>query len=120
MEAQERIGTWWIWGFILLCWIVFFLVLALMSRATGCNRSSEAGTQSMDIVAESVGFEARAKNGPLQRVQQSSLSSQQVSSFGSNGETARWSRVPASPNGIRDSEGGQSKLRETFVREERI
>jgi hypothetical protein len=31
-------------------------VLALMFRATGCNRSSEAGTQSVDIVAESVGF----------------------------------------------------------------
>ena len=83
MEAQELIGTWCAWGVILLSWIAFFLVLALMFRATGCNRSSEAGTQSMDIVAESVGFEARAKNGPLQPVQQSSLSSQPVSSFGS-------------------------------------
>jgi hypothetical protein len=83
MEAQERIGTWCAWGVILLSWIAFFLVLALMFRATGCNRSSEAGTQSVDIVAESVGFEARAKNGPLQPVQQSSLSSQPASSFGS-------------------------------------
>jgi hypothetical protein len=58
MEAQVRIGTWCIWGVILLSWIGFFLVLALMFRATGCNRSSEGGTQSMDIVAESVGFEA--------------------------------------------------------------
>ena len=53
MEAQERIGTWCAWGVILLSWIAFFLVLALMFRATGCNRSSEARTQSMDIVAES-------------------------------------------------------------------
>jgi hypothetical protein len=55
MEAQERIGTWCAWGVILLSWIAFFLVLTLMFRATGCNRSSEAGTQSVDIVAESVG-----------------------------------------------------------------
>ena len=53
MEAQERIGTRSAWGVILLSWISFFLVLALMFRATGCNRSSEAGSQSMDIVAES-------------------------------------------------------------------
>jgi hypothetical protein len=83
MEAQERIGTWSAWGVILLSWIGFFLVLALMFRATGCNRSSEAGTQSVDIVAESVGFEARSKNSPLQRMQQGSLSSQPVSSLGS-------------------------------------
>ena len=102
MEAQERIGTWCAWGVILLSWIAFFLVLALMFRATGCNRSSEAGTQSVDIVAESVGFEARFKNGPLQPVQHSSLSRYRRSL---NGETARWSRVTASPNGIRDSEG---------------
>ena len=42
MEAQERIGTWCAWGVILLSWLAFFLVLALMFRATGCNRSSEA------------------------------------------------------------------------------
>src|SRR5580693_4137187 len=83
MEAQERIGAWCAWGVIFLSWIAFFLVLALMFRATGCNRSSKAGTQSVDIVAESVGFEARSKNGPLQLVQQSSLSSQPGSSFGS-------------------------------------
>jgi hypothetical protein len=74
-----------------------FLVLALMFRATGCNRS-EAGTQTMDIVAKSVGFEARAKNGPLQRVQQGSLSSQPVTWFGSK-RTAQWPRVPTSPIG---------------------
>jgi hypothetical protein len=104
MEAKERIGTWFIWGVTLLSWIELFLMLALTFRATGCNRSSEAGTQSMDIVAESVGFEGRSKNGPLQPVQQSSLSRYRRSVL--NGETARWSRVPASPNGIRDSEGG--------------
>jgi hypothetical protein len=81
MGAQERIGTWCAWGIILLSWIAFFLVLALMFRATGCNRSSEAGTQSVDIVAESVGFKARAKNGALQRVQQGTLNSQPVSWF---------------------------------------
>jgi serine/threonine-protein kinase RsbW len=54
MDEQERkIGTWCSWGIILLSWIGLFLVLALMFRATGGNRSSEAGTQSMDIVAES-------------------------------------------------------------------
>ena len=41
---------------ILLSWIALFLVLVLTFRATGCNRSSKAGTQSVDIVAESVGF----------------------------------------------------------------
>jgi hypothetical protein len=74
MEAQERIGPWCAWGIILLAWMAFFLVLALMFRASGCNRSSKAGTQSVDIVAESAGFEAKANNGPLQRVQQDSLS----------------------------------------------
>ena len=83
MEAQERIGLWCAWGIILLAWMAFFLVLALMFRATGCNRSSEAGAQSADIVAESIRFEARAINDSLQRVQQGSLSSQPVSSFGS-------------------------------------
>ena len=83
MEVQERIGTWCAWGVVLLSWTGLFLVLALMFRATGRNRSSEAGTQSMYVVAESVSFEARAKNDPLQRVQQGSLISQPVSSFGS-------------------------------------
>ena len=83
MEAQERIGAWCAWGVIFLSWIAFFLVIVLMFRATGCNRRSKAGTQSVDIVAESVGFEARSKNAPLQPVRQSSLSSQPVSSFGS-------------------------------------
>jgi hypothetical protein len=49
MDAQERIGAWSAWCVILLSWIAFFLVLALMFRATGSNRSSEAGTQSVDI-----------------------------------------------------------------------
>jgi hypothetical protein len=53
MDLHERMGTWCAWGIILLSWIAFFLVLAVMFRATGCNRSSEAGTQSTDIVAES-------------------------------------------------------------------
>ena len=120
MEAQERIGTWCSWGVILLSWIGLFLVLALMFRATGCNRSREAGTESLDIVARSAGFRARANTAP------SSGSNKAVSALSRyrrsvpNGETARWSRVPASPNGIRDSEGGSSKLRETFRREGRI
>jgi hypothetical protein len=80
MDVQERrIGTWCAWGVVLLSWIGFFLVLALIFRATGCNRGSEAGTQTKEIVAESVDFGARAKNGPWQRVQQVSLSSQPVS-----------------------------------------
>jgi serine/threonine-protein kinase RsbW len=83
MDAQERVGTWCSWGVVLLSWIGFFLVLALMFRATGCNHSSEAGTQSKDVTAESVSFEARSRNGPLQRVQQGSLSSQPVPWFGS-------------------------------------
>ena len=53
MDTQERIGAWCSWGVILLSWIGLFLVLALMFRATSCNRSSEAGTQSMDVIAES-------------------------------------------------------------------
>jgi serine/threonine-protein kinase RsbW len=45
MDAQRRrIGTWCSWGVVLLSWIGFFLVLALMFRATGCNRSREART----------------------------------------------------------------------------
>jgi len=83
MDVQERIGLWCAWGVVLLAWIGLFLVLALMFRATGCNRSSKAGTESMDIVVRSVGFEARAKYGPFERVEQSSLSSQPVTSFGS-------------------------------------
>jgi len=88
VSGQRRVSPfkqqqWRAWVVILLSWIALFLVLALMFRATGCNRSSKAGTQSVNIVAESGGFEARSKNGPLQPVQQSSLSSQPVSSFGS-------------------------------------
>ena len=83
MDAQERVGTWCSWGVVFLSWIGLFFVLALMFRATGCNRSRDAGTQSMDIVAESVGFEAGAKNGPLQRVQQGSLISLPVPWLGS-------------------------------------
>ena len=108
MEAQERIGTWSAWGIILLSWSAFFLVIALMLRATGCNRSSEAGTQSMDIVAESVGFEARAKNGPLQRVQQGSLSSQPVSWFGSKRRGRSVATGPGFPHRVRGPKRGLS------------
>jgi hypothetical protein len=89
-------------------------VLALMFRASGCNRGSEAGTQSMDIVAESVGFEARAKNGPLQRAQQGSLSSQPVTWFGSKRRDSSVApRVPTSPIGSVGQSAasrGQSKI----------
>lgn len=62
MDVQERrIGRWCAWGVALLSWIGFFLVLALIFRATGCNRGSEAGSKSMDVVAGSLGFEARSK-----------------------------------------------------------
>jgi hypothetical protein len=108
MEAQERIGTWSSWGVILLSWIVLFLVLALMFRATGCSRSSEAGTQSMDIVAESVGFEARAKNDPLQRVQQGSLSSQPVPWFGSKRRDCSVATGPDFPHRVRGPKRGLS------------
>jgi len=108
MEAQDRIGTWCSWGVILLSWIGLFLVLALMFRATGCNRSSEAGTQSMDIVAESVGFEARAKNGPLQRVQQGSLSTQPVSWFGSKTACRSVVASPDFPHRVRGPKRGPS------------
>ncbi|SRR5260370_23186409 len=107
MEAQERIGRWSIWGVVLLSWIGFFLVLALMFRATGCNRS-EARTQSMDIVAESVGFEARATNGPLQRVQQGSLSSQPVTWFGSKRRDRSVVTGPDFPHRVRGPKRGLS------------
>jgi hypothetical protein len=107
MEAQERIGTWCIWGVVLLSWIGFFLVLALMFRATGCTRS-EAGTPSMDIVAESVGFEARAKNGPLQRAQQGSLSSQPVTWFGSKRRDSSVATGPDFPYRVRGPKRGLS------------
>jgi hypothetical protein len=102
-----KLQPWSAWAVILLSWIALYLVLALMFRATGCNRSSKAGTQSLDIVAESVGFEARAKSGALcGRFDKavSALSRSRGSVL--NGETARWSRVTASPIEIRDSEGG--------------
>lgn len=53
MEAQERIDKWSIWLVIVLSWLELFLILALMFRTTGCNRSSELGTRSTDIIAES-------------------------------------------------------------------
>jgi hypothetical protein len=108
MEAQERIGTWCAWGIILLSWITFFLVLVLMFRATGCNRRSEAGTQSVDIVTESTGFEARAKNGPLQRVRQGSLRSQPVSSFGSKRRNRSVATGPGFPHRVRGPKSGLS------------
>jgi len=97
MEAQDRIGTWCSWGVILLSWIGLFLVLALMFRATGCNRSSE-----------SVGFEARAKNGPLQRVQQGSLSTQPVSWFGSKTACRSVVTSPDFPHRVRGPKRGPS------------
>jgi hypothetical protein len=108
MEAQERIGLWCAWGIITLSWIAFFLVLALMFRATGCNRSSEGGTRSVDIVAESVGFEARAKNGPLQRVQQGRLSPQPVSWFGSKRRDGLLATGPGFPHRVRGPKRGFS------------
>ena len=62
MDQQERrFGRWCVWGVALLSWMGFFLVLALLFRATGCNRGSEAGSKSMDVVAGSIGFEARSR-----------------------------------------------------------
>jgi hypothetical protein len=40
MAAQERSGTWHAWGVILLFWVTILLVLALMFRVTGCNRTT--------------------------------------------------------------------------------
>jgi len=84
MDAQERIGAqggataslsvqkrvsalkrqpWSAWVVILLSWVAFFIVLALIFRAAGCNRGSESSSsrrQSMDLVADLVGFEARS------------------------------------------------------------
>jgi hypothetical protein len=85
-----------------------FLALALMFRATGCNRGSEARTRSMDIVAESVGFGARAKNGPLQRVQQGSPSSQPVSWFGSKERDRSVATGPDFPQRVRGPKRGLS------------
>jgi hypothetical protein len=49
MGAQERrIGTWLSWGVVLLSWIGLFLVLAVMFRASGCNRSNGARTPADD------------------------------------------------------------------------
>jgi hypothetical protein len=76
--AQEGIGAWCAWGVAVLSWTGLFFVLALMFRTNGCNRRNEAGTPSMDIVAESV----RAESGALQRAQQGRLSCQPVSRFG--------------------------------------
>lgn len=45
---ERRIGTWCSWGVVLLSWIGLFLVLALMFRANGCNRSSGARTPADD------------------------------------------------------------------------
>jgi hypothetical protein len=69
MDAQERIGAqggataslsvqrpvstlkrqpWSAWVVILLSWVALFIVLALIFRATGCNRSSEASAPADD------------------------------------------------------------------------
>jgi hypothetical protein len=69
MDVQEqRIGMCCAWGVALFSWIGFFVVLALMFRATGCNRGSEAGSKSALVVAGSVVFESRSKNRPLQPI----------------------------------------------------
>jgi hypothetical protein len=104
VEAHDRIGMWCSWGVILLSWIGLFLVLALMVRASGCNRSGEAGTPSVDVVARSVGFEARARNGSLQR--QGSLSSQPVSWFGSERRDRLVATGPGFPHRVRGPKRG--------------
>jgi len=119
MEAQERIGTWCAWGVAVLSWIGFLLVLAHMFRAAGCNFSSEAGTQSMDIVAESVGFEARAKSGASQRVQQGSLSSQPVSWFGSQRRDRSVATGPGFPHRVHGPMRGHSVVNRKHVKGER-
>jgi hypothetical protein len=43
LDAQQRVGAWSAWVVILLSWVALFIVLALIFRATACNRSSEAG-----------------------------------------------------------------------------
>ena len=71
MDAQERIGAqggakalvlvqrrvsplkrqpWSAWFVILLSWVALFVVLVLIFRATGCNRSSEARAPADDRV----------------------------------------------------------------------
>jgi hypothetical protein len=71
MGAQERIGAqcrakasvlvqrrlsalkqqpWSAWVVIVLSWVALFIVLALIFRATGCNRSSEARAPADDRV----------------------------------------------------------------------
>jgi serine/threonine-protein kinase RsbW len=81
LDAQERIGTWCSWGVVFLSWIGFFLVLALMFRATGCNHSSEEGTQSVDVIAESVSFAARSRTFAEGAARQSQLSAGAVVRF---------------------------------------
>jgi len=146
MDAQERIGAqggataslsvqrrvptlkrqpWSAWVVILLSWVALFIVLALIFRATGCNRSSEARVhsrrQSKDVVAESVGFEARSKNGlfaagatrpsqPLSWNRRSVL----------NGETRPVVTGPGCPR--RDSwPGGRPvEVKEILLREQRL
>ena len=106
MEAHDRIGMWCSWGVILLSWIGLFLVLALMVRASGCNRSGEAGTSRVDVVAQSVGFEARARNGSLQRP--GSLSSQPASWFGSERRDRFVATGPGFPHRVRGPKRGPS------------
>jgi anti-sigma regulatory factor (Ser/Thr protein kinase) len=88
MDTQgRRIGTWCSWGVVLLSWIGFLLVLALMFRATGCNRSSEAGTPADDRAwTTSLNRWASRRDlttAPLQPMHQGSLSSPPLSLFGS-------------------------------------
>lgn len=113
MGAQERIGAWCAWSVAVLSWTGLLFVLALMFRATGCNRSSEAGTQSMVIVAESVGFEVGAKSGALQRVQHGILSSQPGSWLGSQRRDRSVATGPKLPRRIRGLKRGLSWSIET-------
>jgi hypothetical protein len=70
-----------------------------MFRATGCNRRSKAGTQSVDIVAESVGFEVRAKNGLSSGCNTAAPARSWYRGSVLNNETAQWPLVPTSPIG---------------------
>jgi serine/threonine-protein kinase RsbW len=112
MGSQEQIGTWCSWGVVLLAWIVFFLVLAFMFRATGCNHSSKAGAQSMDVIAESVSFEARSRNSLLQRVERGSLSSQSVPWFDSKRRDRSMATCPDFRHRVRGPKGRPSRSNE--------
>jgi hypothetical protein len=146
MDAQERIGAqggakapvlvqrrvsplklqpWPAWVVILLSWVALFVVLLLIFRATGCNRSSEARVssrrQSRDVVAESVSFEARSKNGPFAAgVARSSQPLSRNRFRVLNGETRPLVTVPGYPR--RDSwlGGRLVEVKEILWKEQRL